>query len=176
MSRNSLKNYARVTVDGRRVLAHRAIAERALGKPLRADAPVHHVDGDGKNNANSNLVICHGTAYHSLLHVRAKTVKAGGNPNTHRVCSGCCVPVPFEAFYTDGCSECVPCMALRYQRTRPAPTVNPHYRLHTDDAKKRVVALAATGMKQRDIGKLMGVKQYAIWRCLKLARMDGANV
>jgi hypothetical protein len=78
---------------------HVAIAVRALGKPLPKHAEVHHVDGNGKNNANSNLVICESRAYHRLLHVRARVVAAGGNPNTERVCGRCLAAKPIDEFY-----------------------------------------------------------------------------
>lgn len=47
------------------------------------------IDGDHLNNANSNLVICQDAAYHKLLHVRTRIVKAGGNPNTEKICCAC---------------------------------------------------------------------------------------
>lgn len=71
------------------VYEHVVIAARALGKPLPKGAEVHHVDENTANNANANLVICHDRAYHKLLHKRARIVRAGGNPNTQRICSGC---------------------------------------------------------------------------------------
>jgi hypothetical protein len=68
---------------------HIVIAERAIGRDLPAAAEVHHVDGDTRNNANTNLVICEDGAYHKLLHARARVVRAGGNPNTERICDRC---------------------------------------------------------------------------------------
>lgn len=68
---------------------HVLIAERALGRYLPNGAEVHHVDDNALNNANSNLVICQSHEYHHLLHVRARIVRAGGNPNTQRICWDC---------------------------------------------------------------------------------------
>jgi HNH endonuclease len=68
---------------------HRAVAERALGKPLPAGAEVHHVDGNIHNNAPTNLVICQDRAYHFLLHARTRIVRAGGNPATDCFCGTC---------------------------------------------------------------------------------------
>ena len=68
---------------------HILIAERALGHHLPAGAEVHHVDGNTLNNANANIVICQDLAYHKLLHVRARVVLAGGDPNSQRVCGMC---------------------------------------------------------------------------------------
>lgn len=70
-------------------LLHRVIAERALGKPLRLSAPVHHVNSDPKDNRHSNLVMCDSHSYHKLLHTRTRIVKLGGNPNTQRICTDC---------------------------------------------------------------------------------------
>lgn len=76
-------------VGGRRVHLHRLIAERVVGRPLPRTVQIHHVDEDKSNFANANLVICQDAAYHQLLHVRARVVRAGGNPNTQRVCGRC---------------------------------------------------------------------------------------
>jgi hypothetical protein len=66
----------------------RIVAEKALGKPLPDGAEVHHVDGNGRNNDPSNLVICPDKSYHRLLHVRTAAFEACGNAN-YRKCSFC---------------------------------------------------------------------------------------
>lgn len=82
--------YSQVYVgNGRGRDAHVVIAERALGRRMPAGAEVHHVDGNKHNNARTNLVICQDRAYHFLLHARARVVRAGGDPNTQRVCGQC---------------------------------------------------------------------------------------
>lgn len=63
------------------VREHILIAERALGKPLPLKVKVHHVDHDRTNNSNANLVICEDQAYHQLLHVRERALRACGNAN-----------------------------------------------------------------------------------------------
>lgn len=88
-SRRTGRNYLSFKADGVDRYEHRDIAERALGKPLPPKAEVHHVDGNRRNNSPSNLVICQDHAYHMLLHVRARILAAGGNPNTDAICSGC---------------------------------------------------------------------------------------
>lgn len=81
--------YPKAAGTGSRKRLHVAIAEKALGKPLPLGAEVHHVDEVKSHNWNSNLVICQSHAYHSLLHLRARILKAGGDPNTQRICSHC---------------------------------------------------------------------------------------
>jgi hypothetical protein len=73
---------------GESIREHILIAERALGKPLPPGAEVHHVDEDKTNNAPSNLVICPSTAYHRLLHARARALDESGNAN-NRKCRFC---------------------------------------------------------------------------------------
>lgn len=80
------------------VYQHILVAERALGHLLPDGAQVHHVDENNRNNGNRNLVICQDLAYHKLLHVRAKVIRAGGNPNTNKLCGDCRQPKPFDAF------------------------------------------------------------------------------
>ncbi len=70
------------------VYEHLLIVERALGKPLRKTAQVHHVDRNKANNAPRNLVACHDSAYHRLLHQRLRALEACGNPSA-RSCRRC---------------------------------------------------------------------------------------
>jgi hypothetical protein len=70
------------------VYEHVFVAQRALGKPLRRGAEVHHVDGDTRNNDPRNLVICHDRAYHMLLHQRQRALDACGDPDA-RKCDIC---------------------------------------------------------------------------------------
>jgi hypothetical protein len=69
---------------GLKTYEHIRIAEAALGKRLPPCAEVHHVDGDGSNNAPTNLVICPDHAYHLLLHKRQRALDACGDANFSR--------------------------------------------------------------------------------------------
>lgn len=68
---------------------HILVAERALGYYLPPKSIVHHHDDNGLNNKNSNLVICEDQKYHKLLHVRMRVLRAGGDPNTDKICYQC---------------------------------------------------------------------------------------
>ena len=96
--------YVRRKVDGHPcsdrgwVSEHVIISESALGRYLPAGAEVHHVDGNPRNNVQSNLVICQDRRFHRLLHLRADILSVGGNPDTERLCSGCRQCLVFSEF------------------------------------------------------------------------------
>jgi len=75
-------------VYGNNIYLHRKIAEKALGRPLKSNEHVHHVDYNKKNNDRTNLVICKAD-YHGLLHKRTDAINAGFNPDEYSLCSGC---------------------------------------------------------------------------------------
>lgn len=54
------------------VFEHIVVAEKVLGKYLPEGAVVHHIDGNGLNNNNNNLVVCQDHAYHMTLHKRGE--------------------------------------------------------------------------------------------------------
>jgi hypothetical protein len=80
--------YHSVSIDGRILSEHTAVVERVLGRKLPIGAVVHHVDGDGRNNVTTNLVICPSQAYHKLIHMREKALRISGNP-AFRPCHIC---------------------------------------------------------------------------------------
>jgi hypothetical protein len=81
------KGYKTTGSRGENQRVHRVRAERALGRPLPPRAVVHHADGSIR--ADAPLVICQDQAYHRLLHYRMRIQRAGGNPNTEKICTGC---------------------------------------------------------------------------------------
>lgn len=57
----------RKTIDGRRIYAHRYVAEQCLGRKLDKLEHVHHVDRNEANNDPSNLLVL-SEAGHATLH------------------------------------------------------------------------------------------------------------
>ncbi len=113
------------TRGGRRLHAIRA--ETALGHPLPPHAEVHHVGGSKSDTAP--LVICENRAYHLLLHVREKTLRAGGNPNTEKVCGDCLIAKPFDLFHLMRSNKsngrhtlCKDCIRIRGSKRPPRPS------------------------------------------------------
>lgn len=77
----TFSGYRRFKKNGVITREHTLIAEKALGKLLPKGAIVHHVDGNGINNANNNLVICPNQTYHLALHYRLRALRTCGNAN-----------------------------------------------------------------------------------------------
>src|SRR2546425_2225782 len=76
----------------------RVVAERAVGHALPRTVIVHHHDENTLNDRNDNLVICEDRAYHLLIHMRMRVLKAGGDPDSEKICDRCEKPLPFSAF------------------------------------------------------------------------------
>ena len=72
----NVSGYIRNTSTG--VAQHREIAERVLGRKLKRNEVVHHMDGNKSNNVNNNLVICL-SGYHSWLHKQLRERKRKSN-------------------------------------------------------------------------------------------------
>lgn len=78
--------YRKKTVNGKTVYEHHLIAERVLGRKLKGDELVHHVDENGLNNSHDNLVICPDEEYHKLIHQRQRAFDATGHADWRTCC------------------------------------------------------------------------------------------
>lgn len=72
--------YRLIYVDGKQVLEHVYLAEKALGKKLPRGAVVHHMNEQPSDNYTPfNLVVCPNQMYHMLLHKRMREYNARNN-------------------------------------------------------------------------------------------------
>lgn len=75
-------------VDGKHKFEHREIVEKIIGKPIPKRAVIHHVNGNGFDNRNCNLVVCDSLSYHSFIHQRTRAFNACGHASW-RKCKFC---------------------------------------------------------------------------------------
>lgn len=70
------------------VKIHVLVAESILGRYLKKENRVHHVDGNKLNNHPTNLIICENELYHQLLHQRRNALESCGKAD-FRKCRYC---------------------------------------------------------------------------------------
>ncbi len=157
-----------------RTLLHRLRAEAALGKPLPAGAVVHHADGSKRDDAP--LVLCQDNAYHRLLHLRMRVLKAGGNPNTERICSACKKVLPLASFgrrinrAVDVCRHCNTRRSIeRHRRLRAGiPDGRKKPRTHCRHGHE----LTADNLRQTITRRRDCIICYRRWQATRLKRAD----
>lgn len=112
-------------IDGRPVLRHVLVAEKALGKRLPKGAQIHHVDGDRSNDANTNLVICDSVAYHRLLHIRQRALDACGHVRWRKchICQKYDAPENLRFYEPSGLVRHIECWRRQYQERKGATNV-----------------------------------------------------
>ena len=73
------KTYAHIRdpQTGKRVLAHRWVAQQALGRPLLPREVVHHKDGDSLNNDPNNLIVLPSQRVHAHAEYHLRRLKTG---------------------------------------------------------------------------------------------------
>lgn len=76
------QGYRMGRVNRRKVLEHRYVMEQHLGRPLKPDELVHHIDGNKQNNDISNLALTSQTE-HRKIHTIAF------RDETHKECTRC---------------------------------------------------------------------------------------
>lgn len=60
--------YRQLSVECRTVLEHRLVMERHLGRPLRAEEVVHHINGNRSDNRVENLRVIENSSTHMREH------------------------------------------------------------------------------------------------------------
>jgi hypothetical protein len=82
------KTYWQIKVGrGRWPLEHRWIIEQELGRKLRTDEHVHHVNGDGLDNRRENLQLLSASEHHKIA--GSEMARTGVGMFAHPVCSTC---------------------------------------------------------------------------------------
>jgi len=62
--------YNYVRIGNKYQYEHRAQIEKALGRPLEKNEPVHHIDGNKLNNNIANLYLCNNRREHRKIHMQ----------------------------------------------------------------------------------------------------------
>lgn len=60
--------YIQLRIEGKTIQLHRIIMGKHLGRKLRRDEVVHHIDGDKLNNDIKNLYLCKDRKTHRKIH------------------------------------------------------------------------------------------------------------
>jgi len=61
--------------EDNRMLVHRFLVEKNIGRHLKSEEVVHHIDGNKLNNDLSNLQICKNQFEHAKIHANEQGYK-----------------------------------------------------------------------------------------------------
>ncbi len=103
------------------VYEHIVVAEKHI-RYLKPGEEVHHLNGIRDDNKPENLEIIESKGKHRREHARLRVAKAGGNPDTQRICAKCHILKMKIEFSSN--PMCKPCSA-EYQRNY---RLTPQYR------------------------------------------------
>ncbi len=69
---------------------HRLVAEKKLGRALKSNEKVHHIDENKTNNDPDNILVVNGNANHYVYHRKTNHLKKPDEPNPIIQCKcGC---------------------------------------------------------------------------------------
>lgn len=69
------------TDDGRRIYEHRYVMEKRLGRYLRTEEIVHHINGIRDDNRDDNLELFSSNSEHMKHHFTGRNLFRGQNAN-----------------------------------------------------------------------------------------------
>lgn len=78
---------------------HVLIMEKNIGRELKENEIVHHIDGNRINNNIENLKLLESQGAHRTEHARQRILVSGGDPDKQKICSWCKKLFPIEDFY-----------------------------------------------------------------------------
>lgn len=147
-------NYNELNLDGKRIYEHRYVAELILGRQLKDGETVHHIDGDGHNNAPENIMVFRSNSDHGKFHRTGVAIKqpdgvfvAGDRPDALNRCLICNAPTNNDKYCSYSC----------YHLSRRK----------TERPNKEVLINLLKNHSFCAVGRLFGVSDNAIRKWLK---------
>lgn len=72
-------------IDGKKYDEHRLVFEKHLGRKLKSEEVVHHIDGDKGNNLLSNLMLFPTKSAHTKFHMKNGDLKLMHGQNKKKI-------------------------------------------------------------------------------------------
>jgi len=105
--------YVVIKHQGKYVFEHRLVMSQHIGRPLKREEQVHHIDGNKKNNSLDNLLLLPSAKAHRLHHMREDV-------GTTRLCRKC--GIGFRS-HTQTSHYCEACKAFSCENCGKAKTL-----------------------------------------------------